>query len=262
MSAGIRLQKILSMAGLASRRAAETLIQDGRVTVNGRAVTALGSRADLATDDVRLDGRRVKRPARHRYLAVHKPRGYVTTRRDPQRRKTILDLIPDVEDYLYPVGRLDYESEGLLLLTNDGELAALLMHPRHGVSRVYEATVRGVPSAARLRRLAGGMPLTGRRTAPASVRLLAGRAGMRSGEARVRIVLREGRNRQVRRMFDAIGHPVRRLRRTELGPLRLRGLKPGGVRDLAAAEVAALRRAATRRAPAQGSSGVGDDGRD
>ena len=255
MSAGIRLQKILSMAGLASRRAAETLIQDGRVTVNGRAVTALGSRADLATDDVRLDGRRVKRPARHRYLAVHKPRGYVTTRRDPQRRKTILDLIPDVEDYLYPVGRLDYESEGLLLLTNDGELAALLMHPRHGVSRVYEATVRGVPSAARLRRLAGGMPLTGRRTAPASVRLLAGRAGMRSGEARVRIVLREGRNRQVRRMFDAIGHPVRRLRRTELGPLRLRGLKPGGVRDLAAAEVAALRRAATGRAPAQGSSG-------
>ena len=255
MSAGIRLQKILSMAGLASRRAAETLIQDGRVTVNGRAVTALGSRADLATDDVRLDGRRVKRPARHRYLAVHKPRGYVTTRRDPQRRKTILDLIPDVEDYVYPVGRLDYESEGLLLLTNDGELAALLMHPRHGVSRVYEATVRGVPSPARLRRLAGGVPLPGRRAAPASVRLLAGRAGMRAGEARVRIVLREGRNRQVRRMFDAIGHPVRRLRRTELGPLRLRGLKPGGVRDLAAAEVAALRRAATGHAPAQGSSG-------
>ena len=251
MPSGIRLQKILSMAGIASRRAAETLILDGRVSVNGRAVTALGTRSDPATDEIRVDGRRVKRQPRHRYLLVHKPRGYVTTRRDPQRRKTILDLIPDVDDYLYPVGRLDYESEGLLLLTNDGELAALLMHPRHGVARVYEATVRGVPSAARLRRLAAGVPVTGRRSAPASVRLLAGRAGIHASEGRVRIVVREGRNRQVRRMFDAIGHPVRRLRRTELGPLRLRGLKPGGVRDLAAAEVAALRRAANRPAPAQ-----------
>ena len=241
---GVRLQKLLSSAGVASRRAAEKLIADGRVTLNGRTVTVLGTRADPATDDVRVDGRRVGRPSRRRYLMVHKPRGYVTTRRDPQQRKTVLDLIPDVREYVYPVGRLDYDSEGLLLLTNDGELASVLTHPRHGIERVYEATVRGVPTSARLRRLASGVPVEGRRTGPASVRLLVGRAASRGDEARVRIVLREGRNRQVRRMFDAIGHPVRRLRRTQIGPLRLRGLKPGQARDLSAAELAALRRAA------------------
>ena len=262
MDSGVRLQKILSAAGRASRRQAESLIEAGRVTVNGETVTALGTRADPARDDVRLDGRRVGPPAGRRYLLLNKPRGYVTTRRDPQRRRTVLDLIPDVADYVYPVGRLDYDSEGLLLLTNDGELAARLTHPRHGVPRVYEATVRGVPSAAQLGRLAAGVPVEGRRAAPAAVRKLEDRSARRTDESRVRIVLLEGRNRQVRRMLEAIGHPVRRLRRVELGPLRLGRLRPGAVRDLRPAEVAALRRAVRvpdgRRTRARGGRRVPD----
>ena len=239
----VRLQKVLSAAGVASRRAAEQLIADGRVTVNGRTVRRPGTRADPVRDDVRVDGRRIAREVRSRYVLLYKPRGYVTTRSDPRRRKTVLDLVPDVPEYVYPVGRLDYDSEGLLLLTNDGALAAVLTHPRHGIARVYEATVRGVPSGARLRRLATGVEIDGRPTAPADVRMLHGGASGRTDEARVRIVIREGRNRQVRRMFDAIGHPVRRLRRTRLGPISLRGLRPGAARDLTPAEVAALRRA-------------------
>ena len=239
----VRLQKLLSAAGVASRRAAERLIADGRVTVNGRTVRGAGARADPAGDDVRVDGRRVARQVRRRYVVLHKPRGYVTTRSDPHGRRTVLDLIPGVREYVYPVGRLDYDSEGLLLLTNDGALAALLTHPRHGVARVYEATVRGVPTGARLRRLAFGVEIDGRPTAPAEVRMLRRGAAGRNDQALVRIVIREGRNRQVRRMFDAIGHPVRRLRRTRLGPIDLRGLRPGAARELTPAEVGALRRA-------------------
>ena len=237
----VRLQKVLSAAGVASRRAAEQLIADGRVTVNGSTVRQPGTRADPVRDDVRVDGRRIAREVRSRYVLLYKPRGYVTTRSDPHRRKTVLDLVPDVREYVYPVGRLDYDSEGLLLLTNDGALAALLTHPRHGVVRVYEATVRGVPSGARLRRLAAGVEIDGHPTGPAEVRMLRGGAPGRTDEARVRIVIREGRNRQVRRMFDAIGHPVRRLRRTRLGPISLGGLRPGAARDLTPAEVSALR---------------------
>ena len=253
----VRLQKLLSAAGIASRRAAEQLIADGRVTVNGTTVREQGVRADPASDDVRVDGRRVARQVRRRYVLLHKPRGYVTTRSDPHRRKTVLDLIPGVREYVYPVGRLDYDSEGLLLLTNDGALAAVLTHPRHGVARVYEATVRGVPSGARLRRLASGIAIDGRPTAPAEVRMIHGGASGRSGEALVRIVIREGRNRQVRRMFDAIGHPVRRLRRTRLGPIGLGGLRPGAARELTPAEVGALRRAVRSVAspPAAGERG-------
>ena len=245
-SVGVRLQKLLSAAGVASRRAAEKLISDGRVTVNGRTVSTLGTRADAEADDIRVDGRRLGRSRRRRYLLVYKPRGYITTRSDPQKRKTVLDLVPNVREYVYPVGRLDYDSEGLVLLTNDGDLAAQLLHPRHGVERVYEVTVRGVPNDKRLRRLASGLPLDGCRTAPVRVRLLAGRSGLRVPEARMHIVLQEGRNRQARRMFDAIGHPVRRLRRIRLGPLRLRTLKPGQFRELDSSEVASLRRAARK----------------
>ena len=242
---GVRLQKLLSTAGVASRRAAETLIRSGRVTVNGRTVSTLGSRADPERDDVRVDGRRTSYSTRRRYLLVYKPRGYVTTRSDPQRRRTVLDLIPGTREYVYPVGRLDYDSEGLLLLTNDGDLAARLMHPRHGVERVYEATVRGVPSDAQLRRLSSGVLLGRRRTAPVNVRVLAGRVERQGQEARVRIVLREGRNRQIRRMLEVVGHSVKRLRRIQIGPIRDRRLKPGQFRDLLPSEVAALRRAAT-----------------
>src|SRR5687768_13975342 len=151
-----RLQKILSQAGVASRRASEQLMLEGRVSVNGETVRELGTKADPARDDIRVDGRRIKLPEGHRYLLLNKPRGYVTTRSDPQKRPTVLDLVA-VREYIYPVGRLDFDSEGLLILTNDGELAARLTHPRHGVERVYEARVLGVPDAHDLQRLSRGI---------------------------------------------------------------------------------------------------------
>src|SRR5437763_16149662 len=166
-----RLQKILSQAGVASRRAAERLMLDGRVTVNGATVRELGTKADAAHDDIRVDGRRIKRPERHRYILLNKPRGYVTTRSDPHRRPTVIDLLGGVTEYVYPVGRLDFDSEGLLLLTTDGDLAARLTHPSHGVARVYEARVLGVPDARDVERLSRGLMVDGRRTAPAEVKV-------------------------------------------------------------------------------------------
>ena len=234
-----RLQKILSQAGVASRRASEQLMTEGRVTVNGETIRELGTRADASKDDIRVDGRRVKIAQRHRYLLLNKPRGFVTTRSDPQRRQTVMELISGVREYVYPVGRLDYESEGLLLLTNDGDLAARLTHPRHEVPRVYEVRVLGVPDAHDIERLARGVTVEGRRTDPARVTLAPGR---HEGHATLRITIAEGRNRQVRRMFDAIGHPVDYLRRIAIGPLKDSKLRPGQWRELTQAEVAALKK--------------------
>ena len=228
-----RLQKILSQAGVASRRASERLISDGRVSVNGVTVRELGSRADPARDDIRVDGRRVKIVERRQYILLNKPRGYVSTRADPQRRRTVLDLLGDVRDYLYPVGRLDYDSEGLLILTNDGDLAAKLTHPRHGVARVYEARVLGQPDEHDLGRLRKGLVMDGRRTQPADVRVL--------GPGHLVITVREGRNRQIRKMCDSIGHPVDTLRRVAIGPIKDDRLRPGQWRELTAAEVDKLR---------------------
>ena len=159
-----RLQKILSQAGIASRRAAEQLMLDGRVTVNGATVRELGTKADPARDDIRVDGRRVKVAERRRYLLLNKPRGYVTTRSDPNAARRCIDLLRGVREYVYPVGRLDFDSEGLLLLTNDGDLAARLTHPRHGVPRVYEARVLGVPDDHDLIGCRSGVVIEGRRT--------------------------------------------------------------------------------------------------
>ena len=239
-----RLQKILSQAGVASRRASEQLMLDGRVTVNGVTVMELGTKAEPGKDDIRVDGRRVKVVEQHRYLLLNKPRGYVTTRSDPQRRPTVMDLLRGVRDYVYPVGRLDYESEGLLLLTNDGDLAARLTHPSHEVARVYEARVLGVPDAHDLDRLSRGLVIAGRRTAPAEVRLLpVGRGGT---EATLVLTIHEGRNRQVRDMCDAIGPPVEHLKRVAIGPIRDAKLKLGHWRELNDAEVERLRKAAAR----------------
>ena len=236
-----RLQKILSQAGVASRRASEQLMLDGRVSVNGVTIRELGTKADAQADDIRVDGRRIKLASRHRYILLNKPSGYVTTRSDPQQRPTVMSLLPGLHEYIYPVGRLDYDSEGLLLLTNDGDLAAHLTHPRHGVNRVYEVTVAGVPDAHDIERLAKGVTIDGRRTQRADVRLVPGR---HAGQATVRITIAEGRNRQVRRMFDAVGHPVDQLRRVAIGPLKDSRLKLGQWRDLTADEVRALKKAA------------------
>jgi len=192
-----RLQKILSQAGLASRRAAEKLIAEGRVSVNGKTVLEMGTKADADTDDIRVDGRRLKAPERKRYILLNKPAGVVSTRSDPQRRRTVIDLLAGVREYVYPVGRLDYETEGLLLLTNDGDLAARLTHPRHGVERSYEARVAGMPREGRR----GHPPREGRGASNFPKRRLAdvpserirplgriGRALERGGLRRVRLV--------------------------------------------------------------------------
>jgi 23S rRNA pseudouridine2605 synthase len=251
----VRLQKILSSAGVASRRAAEALLLQGRVSVNGTAVRALGTRADPDRDDIRLDGRRVRPLRTFRYILLNKPTGVVTTRADPEGRRTVIDLLPRDLAHLYPVGRLDCASEGLLLLTNDGDLAARLTHPRHEVPKTYHAVVRGVPSAEATGRLARGVVIDGRRTAPAGARVVKTFVTRGRLEALLEIVLREGRNRQVRLMCEAVGHPVERLRRIRIGPIADARLAPGVWRDLTSAEVASLVRA-TEPQP----QGVGDPG--
>jgi len=205
----------------------------GRVSVNGATVRELGTKADLSRDDIRVDGRRIKAPERRRYILLNKPKGYVTTRADPERRPTVLDLLKGIREYVYPVGRLDFDSEGLLILTNDGELAAGLTHPRHGIERVYEVRVAGVPDEHDLGRLSRGVVIDGRRTQPASVDVLPHHV--------LRMSIREGRNRQIRKMCDAIGHPVDSLRRIAIGPVRDAKLKPGQWRELTDKEVQRLR---------------------
>jgi 23S rRNA pseudouridine2605 synthase len=241
-----RLQKILSTAGVSSRRAGEKLILEGRISVNGKTITELGTKADPESDDIRIDGRRINVAARRLYILLNKPRGYITSRSDPQQRRTVVDLLREhgIRDYVYPVGRLDYDSEGLLLLTSDGDLAARLTHPRHGVPREYEVQVRGVPDHHDLDRLQRGILMDGRKTAPATAKLLRVFEKGAGHQALVSLVIHEGRNRQVRRMCDAIGHPVIRLRRVRIGPIADARLKPGGLRELSSAEIAALKKAA------------------
>jgi 23S rRNA pseudouridine2605 synthase len=246
----IRLQKILSAAGVASRRASELLITDGRVSVNGETVRELGTKADPAHDEIRVDGRRIRTDVRHRYLLLYKPIGYVTTRRDPEGRPTVLDLLGRDAGYIYPVGRLDYNSEGLLLMTTDGALAERLTHPRHEVPKVYEVIVKGTPDQAAIAKLRTGIYIDRRRTSPADVRVH-GTVKSERPTTRITITLREGRNRQVRKMCSAVGLPVRDLRRVQFGSIGLGRLKPGEWRELTPGEVASLRR----------EEGARDDGR-
>lgn len=228
---------MLAAAGLGSRRACEILIEDERVTVNGE-VAVLGRRVDPETDRIEVDGLRVPvRPGLVTYL-LNKPRGVVSTASDPQGRPTVVQLVP-AEPRVFPVGRLDTDTEGLLLLTNDGDLAHRLTHPSFGVDKEYLAEVEGTPTPAELRRLREGVELEDGRTAPAKASLVAASA--------LRLVIHEGRNRQVRRMCEAVGHPVTRLVRTRIGPLADRRLRPGQWRVLEPSEVRALAGAARRR---------------
>jgi pseudouridine synthase len=238
----MRLNKYLSQTGTASRRAADELIQQGRVSVNGQVVTALGTKIDPARDQVQVDGRRVRAAPAARYLLLYKPRGVVSTRSDPQRRTTVIDLLAraGLTGYFYPVGRLDFDTEGLILVTNDGAFAQAIAHPSAGLARTYEAQVAGVPAARDLERLRRGVEIDGRRTRPAQVRLLRVVTTRSGGQAVLELTIQEGRNRQVRRMCDAIAHPVERLRRTRIGTLTARGLRPGQIRDLSPAEIGEL----------------------
>jgi 23S rRNA pseudouridine2605 synthase len=238
---GDRLQKVLARAGLGSRRTAEALIAEGRVTVDGE-VAILGRRVDPERAHIEVDGVPVPVAADLVSYLLNKPPGVVTTSSDPQGRRTVVDLVPS-EPRVFPVGRLDYDSEGLLVLTNDGELTQLLTHPTHGVAKAYLAEVVGVPTAGAVRKLREGVELDDGVTAPAKVAVV---AKLADGAA-LELVIREGRNRQVRRMCEAIGHPVTRLVRTRIGPLSDARLAPGEWRLLRPDEVRALYAAAVGR---------------
>lgn len=239
-----RLNRYLARAGVASRRGADEMIAAGRVRVNGHRVPSHGMEIEAGRDEVTADGKAVVPVAGHRYLALHKPPGVVVSARDPEGRPTIFDLLPPDQRpdtagvRLFAVGRLDLDSSGLLLLTSDGELANRLLHPRWKVPKEYRVRVVGQPPERDLRRLRRGVALDDGPTQPCQVDLL----GSGGGLTELRVVLSEGRNRQVRRMFDAIGHPVRRLERTRIGPLGLGRLREGHIRALRREEVTALRR--------------------
>jgi len=239
----VRVQKFIAEAGLASRREAEEWIREGRVRVNGQ-VARLGDRADPQRDAVRVDGKRVHaRTGAKSYVLVNKPKGYVTTMDDPEGRNTVLDLVPPgLRRGLKPVGRLDVQTEGLLLLTDDGEIARLVTHPSTGCAKEYRVKVSGVPSEGQLAKLRRGIPLDGRRTAPSAVERVSTTARAGEGNSWLKVVLIEGRSRQIRRMFEAIGHPVSKLKRVAIGPIRDPGLETGAYRRLAPAEVERLRR--------------------
>ena len=233
---GVRLQKVLAAAGVGSRRACEVLIAEGRVEVNGRVVSEQGMRIDPETDTVRVDGSRVPPPRRHVYLVLNKPRGVVSTLADPEGRRTLAEFVAGRRERLFHVGRLDTDTEGLLILTNDGELAHRLAHPSYEVPKTYLAEVSGVVGAGTVRALRAGVQLDDGPVRPTAVRVVS-TAGDKS---LVRLTVHEGRNRIVRRTMEAVGHPVRRLSRTAIGPVRLGTLPVGHTRELTREELGGL----------------------
>jgi len=268
-----RLQKILASAGIASRRAAEKLMEEGRVEVDGNVVRKLGTSADPETQEIRVDGTRVRPGKPRRYLALNKPKGYVTTRSDPGRRPTVMELLPRALRNLYPIGRLDMGSTGLLILTDDGELAQRLTHPRFGIEKSYLVTLAGQPDKKTLDRATRGIVVEGERLALEEIEVLGGRSDRRprtvtttedrSERTRLRATLRRGKNREIRRLFEALGFPVVDLHRERIGGLSVKGIPPGGFRPLSRGEVELLERRPpprwrTRRATAlKGSTGPG-----
>jgi len=235
-----RLQKILSGAGITSRRKAEQLILEGRVAVNGKIITELGTKADIERDHVKVDGKLIRQPARHVYIALYKPDCVVSTASDPQRRTTVLDLLPGVKERVYPVGRLDYHSDGLILLTNDGEFANAITAAKSHVPKTYLVKVNGALTADEEERFRTGVPLSGRRTAPASIKMI-----RRGDNPWYEVKLIEGRNQQIRIMFKHFGRLVEKLRRVRIGNVELGPLEKGGFRYLTAEEVTKLMRLAT-----------------
>ncbi|MCJ8011125.1 rRNA pseudouridine synthase [Paenibacillus sp. KQZ6P-2] len=233
-----RLQKILAQAGIASRRKCEELILAGKVEVNGETVTALGTKADPETDIITVEGKPIRNEKKI-YIMLNKPKGVITSASDPAGRKIVTDYIKGIKERIYPVGRLDYDTEGLLLLTNDGEFANMLTHPKHHVPKTYLATVEGIPHGSELDKLRAGIQLEDGMTSPAEVEYKD--IDTEKNEAVITITIHEGRNRQVRRMFDAINHKVIRLKRISFGDLLLQNLKRGLYRHLTKDEVEALK---------------------
>ena len=233
----VRLQKVIADSGLASRRQAEVLIAQARVTVNGAVVTEPGTKINPAKDHVKVDGRHIKPPPPHAYVMLNKPKGFVSTMRDPEGRATVADLLHGVKVRVFPVGRLDFDTEGLLLLTNHGELAQALLHPRHHVPKTYLIKVKGVLTEDEIRQLERGVKLDDGMTSPAVVKKV------RKAEANswIELTIHEGRKHQVKRMCDAVGHPVLRLVRVRMGPLTLNNLPLGQYRYLTNREANALR---------------------
>lgn len=238
-----RLQKILAQAGVASRRKCEEMILAGKVQLNGETVTELGTKADPAVDEITVNGKAIG-IEKKLYMVFNKPKGVITSASDPKGRKIVTDYLKGVNERVFPVGRLDYDTEGLLLLTNDGDFAYLLTHPKHHVPKTYLATVKGVPHGTELDKLKQGIMLEDGMTAPAEVDYYD--IDPEGKESTIRITIHEGRNRQVRRMFESINHPVQRLKRISFGDLHLGNLKRGLYRHLTLAEIEDLKRSAKK----------------
>jgi len=228
-----RLQKILAKAGIASRRRAEELIKEGKVRVDGKVVTEMGTKVDPDAQDIECDGIHVAAREKKIYILLHKPAGFLSTVHDPQGRPIVTDLLPQVKERVYPVGRLDLDTEGALLLSNDGELAQKILHPSHEVNKTYVAKVKGKPNTKKLAALSRGITLEGRKTWPADIEVLQ----TKPQATTIKIIIHEGRKRQVRKMFDAVGHPVLQLKRTAYGQLELGDLRPGKYRFLSPEDI-------------------------
>jgi len=235
----MRLEKYIATSGIASRRKAKKSIRTGCVTVNGKTVFIPGHPIDVETDCVEFEGRRVEPITQHIYLMLNKPAGYVTTRRDERGRPTVMDLVADIPEPVYPIGRLDLETEGLLLFTNDGEFAYRLMHPSHQVEKTYLAWINGIPSDGAIQRLHQGVTIPSGKTGPAKVKRL--KVNKESTSTQFEVVIHEGKKRQIRLMFKVVGHPVLRLKRVRIGNLRLSNLPQGQYRFLTPGEIAELK---------------------
>lgn len=230
---GERLQKYMARCGIASRRGCEEIIAQGRVSVNGEMIQEMGRRINPQFDDIRVDGKIISPESKSIYIILNKPAEYITSVSDPQGRPTVLDLVEDISERIYPVGRLDYDSEGLLMLTNDGELAYRLTHPKYEIKKQYNVIARGDPDIRAIKMLEGGVDIDGYLTKPANIVKL----GMKGNSSIFQVTIHEGRNRQVRRMFETIGHPVIYLKREKFGNISLGSLELGRWRYLSTGEI-------------------------
>jgi pseudouridine synthase len=240
----VRLQKIISQAGVTSRRKAEDLIVEGRVRINGKTVFELGTKADPDRDTIDVDGKRIEPKQPRISVLLNKPDGFITSLRDPEGRPTVKKLVDNIPVRLYPVGRLDYHTEGLLILTNDGDLAQKIEHPSHTLEKIYLAKVKGIPEENKISKLRAGIVLEGRKTLPAKIKIIETRKN-----AWVEITIREGKQNQIRNMFEEIGHPVLKLKRIAIGPIRDDSLKPGEYRMLTPQEIRILSRGGSQTRP-------------